>query len=194
MSESPIFIFRVHSRWFAKCGFVRLVKGDEFIARGLAERPTQDNSQQPQQAPPQQQQQPSQSRVLRAEDIPAVMSSALVHQALSMGVDASRVKMALQRRVLQSLPMYANVNQLLDAAFREHREQEERVTVENNETPSAFGGGGGARTSTYATSTSTASEDIVELPRRRESTSATTEGSMSQGEADNEEESSLTTR
>ena len=40
-----------------------------------------------------------------------------------MGVDASRVKMALQRRVLQSLPMYANVNQLLDAAFREHREQ-----------------------------------------------------------------------
>ena len=55
-SESPMFIFRVHSRWFAKCGFVRLVKGDEFIARCLAERPTQDNSQQPQQAAPQQQQ------------------------------------------------------------------------------------------------------------------------------------------
>ena len=40
-----------------------------------------------------------------------------------MGVDASRVKMALQRRVLQSRPMYANVNELLDAAFREQREQ-----------------------------------------------------------------------
>jgi len=181
-----------HARWFAKCGFVRLVKGDEFIARCLAERPTQDNSQQPQQAAPQQQQQPSQSRVLRAEDIPAVMSSALVHQALSMGVDASRVKMALQRRVLQSRPMYANVNELLDAAFREQREQEERVTVENNETPSAFGGGGGAATTASSVSASAASEDIVELRRRRESTSATTEGSLSQGEADNEEESSLT--
>jgi len=180
-----------HARWFAKCGFVRLVKGDEFIARCLAERPTQDNSQQPQQAAPQQQQQPSQSRVLRAEDIPAVMSSALVHQALSMGVDASRVKMALQRRVLQSLPMYANVNQLLDAAFREHREQEERVTVENNETPSAFGVGGAMTTA--SASVSAPSEDIVELRRRRESTSATTEGSQSQGEADIEEESSLTT-
>ena len=33
------------SRWFAKCGFVRLVKGDEFIARCLAERPTQESSQ-----------------------------------------------------------------------------------------------------------------------------------------------------
>ena len=40
-----------------------------------------------------------------------------------MGVDASRVKMALQRRALQSRPMYANVNELLDAAFREQREQ-----------------------------------------------------------------------
>ena len=58
------------------------------------------------------------------------------------------------------------------------------MTVENNETPSAFGGGGGARTSTYAASSSAASEDIVELPRRRESTSATTEGSMSQVRTD----------
>ena len=55
-SESPMFIFRVHSRWFAKCGFVRLVKGDEFIARCLAERPTQENSQPQQQAGSQQQQ------------------------------------------------------------------------------------------------------------------------------------------
>ena len=30
-----------------------------------------------------------------------------------MGVDASRVKMALRRRVLQARPMYGNVNELL---------------------------------------------------------------------------------
>ena len=28
-----------HFRWFSKCVFVRLVKGDEFIAKCLAERP-----------------------------------------------------------------------------------------------------------------------------------------------------------
>ena len=62
--------------------------------------------------------------------------------------------------------------------------QEERVTVENNETPSAFAGGVGAAITPGrgggSVSSSAASEDIVELPRRRESTSATTEGSLSQ--------------
>ena len=47
-----------------------------------------------------------------------------------MGVDASRVKMALQRRVLQSRPMYANVNELLDAAFREQREQVGKTRIQ----------------------------------------------------------------
>ena len=28
-----------HARWFSKCGFVRLIKGDEFIARCLIDRP-----------------------------------------------------------------------------------------------------------------------------------------------------------
>ena len=60
------------------------------------------------------------------------------------------------------------------------------MTVENNETPSAFAGGIGAAITHGrgggggSVSSSAASEDIVELPRRRESTSATTEGSLSQ--------------
>ena len=58
------------------------------------------------------------------------------------------------------------------------------MTVENNETPSAFGGGGGAATTASSVSASAASEDIVELRRRRESTSATTEGSLSQVSAE----------
>ena len=32
------FLYR-YFRWFSKCVFVRLVKGDEFIAKCLAERP-----------------------------------------------------------------------------------------------------------------------------------------------------------
>ena len=52
------------------------------------------------------------------------------------------------------------------------------MTVENNETPSAFGVGGAMTTA--SASVSAPSEDIVELRRRRESTSATTEGSQSQ--------------
>ena len=55
-TTDQFFVFFIHSRWFAKCGFVRLVKGDEFIARCLAERPTQEHSQPQQQAGSQQQQ------------------------------------------------------------------------------------------------------------------------------------------
>ena len=58
------------------------------------------------------------------------------------------------------------------------------MTIENNETPSAFGGGGGAATNASSVSSSAASEDIVELLRRRESPSATTEGSQSQVRAE----------
>ena len=30
-----------HARWFSKCGYVRLIKGDDFIAKCLNERPPQ---------------------------------------------------------------------------------------------------------------------------------------------------------
>ena len=30
-----------HARWFTKCGYVRLIKGDEFIAKCVDEIPTE---------------------------------------------------------------------------------------------------------------------------------------------------------
>ncbi len=32
-----------HARWFSRCNFVRLVKGDEFIAKAMAERPPENS-------------------------------------------------------------------------------------------------------------------------------------------------------
>lgn len=28
-----------HARWFSRCGYVRLVKGDEFVQQAIAQRP-----------------------------------------------------------------------------------------------------------------------------------------------------------
>ncbi len=120
------------------------------------------------------------SDVVRAEDVPRLMSSALVHQVLSMGIDASRVKMALQRRI--GSPMYASANELVDAAFREQREQEYRATVENNPTPSAFESGGVRSASSEE---SGAPMDVVERPVRREERSGSTEESR---DAEDEDE------
>jgi hypothetical protein len=107
-----------------------------------------------------------------------------------MGIDASRVKMALQRRVGQ--PMYTTVNELMDAAFREHREQEDIATTENNSTPTAFEGGirsSQPRSSFQQPSSSSMlmpMESMISMPERRESAStATTEESQ---DAEDEDE------
>ena len=68
-----------HARWFFKCGFVRLVKGDEFISKCLDERP-------PEPLTPQ----ISKNRAPSDEEIKTLMSSTVVQQVLSMGVDATR--------------------------------------------------------------------------------------------------------
>ena len=68
-----------HARWFFKCGFVRLVKGDEFISKCLDERPPETplTPQVSKKAP-------------TDEEIKTLMSSTVVQQVLSMGVEASR--------------------------------------------------------------------------------------------------------
>ena len=89
------------------------------------------------------------------------MRTSIVQGALSMGIDSSRIKMALRSRMSElakagrdaSTP-FKSTNELVDYAFGVHREQEERASIENNETESPFasstslasagGSGGGA--------------------------------------------------
>lgn len=109
-----------HARWFSKCVFVRLVKGDEFIAKCLAERPpekvvTGGNG----------------GRQVTEEEVRRAMSQAIVRQVLSMGIDASRVKMAIKNQLESSGNAFESAEHLINAAFSVQREQERRSRLEN---------------------------------------------------------------
>jgi len=77
--------WKEHARWFDKCVFVRLVKGDEYIKSCVQERPP-EKAGLPMQG----------ARVVTEEDVRKAMSQAIVKQVLSMGIDHSRVKMAIK--------------------------------------------------------------------------------------------------
>ncbi len=72
------------------------------------------------------------------------MASPLVQQVLSLGVDASRVKMALRQRMVEEnatnspSSLFSTAAELMDAAFGVHRDQENRATAENSESPAVF--------------------------------------------------------
>ena len=105
-----------HARWFSKCGFVRLVKGDEFISKCMEERP-------PESLAPEISKNP---RTPTDEEIKSLMSSTVVQQVLSMGVDASRIKSALKRQILKNGQPFSDPNSLVSAALKTDCEAERR--------------------------------------------------------------------
>merc|ERR1711953_1402356 len=105
-----------HARWFSKCGFVRLVKGDEFISKCMEERP-------PESLAPEISKNP---RTPTDEEIKSLMSSTVVQQVLSMGVDASRIKSALKRQILRNGQPFSDPNSLVSAALKTDCEAERR--------------------------------------------------------------------
>jgi hypothetical protein len=113
-----------HSRWFSKCGFVRLVKGDEFIAKCLAERPPDPVSGGGQISRDSQ-------KPVTDEEVKNLMTSPVAQQVLSMGVDQSRIKMALRKQLQEKGTNFTSANQLAMAAMGAHAEQEDRVHTEN---------------------------------------------------------------
>lgn len=123
-----------HSRWFSKCVFVRLVKGDGFVAQCLIEKP-------PETKPGVPVAKTTHDKPLRSvteDDVRAMMSQAVVHQVLSMGIDASRVKMAIKRRLELNGSAFESAEHLINAAFSVQREQAARSEIENSQSSSAF--------------------------------------------------------
>merc|ERR1719245_2492132 len=112
--------WKEHARWFDKCGFVRLVKGDEYIKDCVLERPP-EKAGLPMQG----------SRVVTEQEIRTAMSQAIVKQVLSMGIDHSRVKMAIKKRLENSGNAFDNTEQLISAAFSIQHNQERRNNREN---------------------------------------------------------------
>ena len=60
------------------------------------------------------------------------MSEAIVRQVLSMGIDASRVKMAIKKQLENYGYGFNNPEHLINAAFTVQRHQERRVVQEHN--------------------------------------------------------------
>ena len=112
--------WKEHARWFDKCVFVRLVKGDEYIKDCVTERPP-EKAGLPVQG----------SRVVTEEDIRKAMSQAIVKQVLSMGIDHSRVKMAIKKNLENSENPFDTPESLINAAFSVQRSQETRTQREN---------------------------------------------------------------
>ena len=78
-----------HSRWFSKCGFVRLVKGDEFIGECMISRPPEGMPECP----------PTNGRAkISDETLQSLMTSIEVREALSHGIDPTRIKVALKKK------------------------------------------------------------------------------------------------
>lgn len=106
-----------HARWFQKCVFVRLRKGDEFIKTCIESKPPENNEEAVSLESP---------REVTEEDIRAVMSEAIVRQVLSMGIDASRVKMAIKKQLQNYGSGFDTPEHLINAAFSVQRQQERR--------------------------------------------------------------------
>lgn len=108
-----------HARWFSKCVFVRLVKGDEFIMKCLAERPPEKVGVAANGSP------------VSEEEVRRAMSQAIVRQVLSMGIDASRVKMAIKNQLEASGSAFESAEHLINAAFSVQRAQERRSRLDD---------------------------------------------------------------
>ena len=114
--------WKEHARWFEKCVFVRLVKGDDYIKQCVEERPPEKANLNLQTGLP---------RSVTEEEIRQAMSQAIVKQVLSMGIDHSRVKMAIKKRLEHSGNPFDTTESLISAAFSVQRDQERRTHHEN---------------------------------------------------------------
>jgi len=99
-----------HARWFTKCGYVRLIKGDEFIAKCVDEIPTE--------IPPKDRD--NTSARLSEDDLKSMMSTSMVQEVLAMKIPQSRVEMALKQRGKLGYP---SANELASAALSVQLEQ-----------------------------------------------------------------------
>lgn len=81
------------------------------------------------------------ARVVTEDDIRKAMSQAIVKQVLSMGIDASRVKIAIKKRLENSGNHFDTPESLISAAFSEQRHQEHRNQQENRHPVGAMLGG-----------------------------------------------------
>ena len=67
-----------------------------------------------------------------------MMTSIEVQEALSCGIDPTRIRVAIRKKWEETGSGFTGSQQLIEAAFRAQHRQEERACVENNSSQSPF--------------------------------------------------------
>merc|ERR1719242_1291505 len=114
-----------HARWFSKCGFVRLIKGDEFIVRCINDKP------------PEAYPKDNERKIITKEQIKACMTSPVVQQALSMGLEQSRINLAIRKQLREKGTNFKNVEALISTVMTCQNEEEEQTFEVETTTNSA---------------------------------------------------------
>jgi len=144
-----------HSRWFSECGFVRLVKGDEFISKCINSHPPV-----PVQGVPVVSRDRSRNAVSETE-LQQMMSSPLVHQVLAMGIDSTRVKKALKQRIQETGSGFKFASELVEATLMHGERNPAPMSYQANQGASLLGAG----PMIPSTSTSTSNPPVPSHPQ-----------------------------
>ncbi|KAF5301489.1 hypothetical protein FQR65_LT08792 [Abscondita terminalis] len=108
-----------HARWFPKCGFVLLVKGQEFIitcADGSSSNMEEDYKKSTR---------PYQRREVTEREIQAQMLTPQVITALSIGLYVGRIKHAIKEKLERTGVGFASADAVIEAALNLQLDEEE---------------------------------------------------------------------
>ncbi|XP_021938290.1 baculoviral IAP repeat-containing protein 7-like isoform X2 [Zootermopsis nevadensis] len=124
-----------HARWFSQCGFVLLVKGDEFVQQALIQHPPVlpvcgEESHKTQAVDVR-----HRVRSVTEEELQGLMSMAPALAALQVGLDAPRIKLALRHKMEQTGMPFTTSDALI-AAVLDIQMNEETVSAASSNSSS----------------------------------------------------------
>ncbi|KAK3931779.1 Baculoviral IAP repeat-containing protein 3 [Frankliniella fusca] len=112
-----------HARWFNTCGYVTLVKGEQFVKQAIVQQ-TSLNTMLDSSLPSSPLRRPqNQKHTITEREIQALMGSESVVAALGTGLDVSRIKMALRQKLEQTGLPFSSADALIEAALDVQHEE-----------------------------------------------------------------------
>lgn len=124
-----------HAQWFPHCGYLILVKGEDYIKQVAESAPSPSGAMRcsrwnppplplvacPRSAP----------REVSEEELCTLLDSVIAQTVLNMGVDVSRVKQAMQYKIRTTGHAFNTVDSLLEAAIEVQHYSEHRHALED---------------------------------------------------------------
>lgn len=109
-----------HARWFSKCGYVRLIKGDDFILNCVDKKPPSHQG--------------GKDKPISggSPDLKALMTMPIVQEVLAMGISQPRIELALKQKAVDR-KMFSTANELATAALSVQLEEQARIIPNSTE-------------------------------------------------------------